>query len=110
LPLSEKTRIEVYVPDLPDPAYRALLRALDREFTYTFGGATTLRGLDGSYLSDAGETIADKVSIIFTDTPLNLDLASEALAAYGDALQRAAFGVLREEAVLVTAMRVFHAV
>lgn len=35
MPLSEKARIEVYLPDLPTPAYRDLLDALDQEFTYT---------------------------------------------------------------------------
>jgi len=38
LPLFEKARVEVYLPDLPKPAYQELLAALDREFTYTFGG------------------------------------------------------------------------
>jgi hypothetical protein len=45
LPLSEKARIEVYLPDVPRPAYQDLLAALEQEFTYTFGGCTTLRGL-----------------------------------------------------------------
>ena len=36
MPLFEKARIEVYLPDLPKPAYQELLAALDREFTYTF--------------------------------------------------------------------------
>jgi hypothetical protein len=39
LPLSEKARIEVYLPDQPTAAYRDLLDALDQEFTYTFGDA-----------------------------------------------------------------------
>lgn len=49
LPLSEKARIEVYLPDLPARAYRELLDALNREFTYTFGGCSILQGLAGSY-------------------------------------------------------------
>ena len=51
MPLSERARVEVYLPDLPKQAYQDLLEALDREFAYTFGGATIIRGLDGSYLS-----------------------------------------------------------
>ena len=51
MPLSEKARVEVYVPDLPSPAYQNLLDALEREFTYTFGGCTIGRGLHGSYLA-----------------------------------------------------------
>jgi hypothetical protein len=53
LPLSEKARIEVYLPDLPKPAYEDLLESLDQEFTYTFGGCTIVRRLDGSYLRDS---------------------------------------------------------
>jgi hypothetical protein len=44
----------VYLPDLPKQAYQNLLEALEQEFTYTFGGATIIHGLDGSYLSQAG--------------------------------------------------------
>lgn len=57
MPLSEKARIEIYVPDLSIGAYPRLLDELDREFTYTFGGCTIIRGLDGSYLSRLGVKI-----------------------------------------------------
>ena len=40
MPLSEKVRIEVYIPDLPQQISQNLLDALAQEFTYTFGGAT----------------------------------------------------------------------
>lgn len=70
MPLSEKARIEVYLPDLPTAAYRDLLEALDREFTYTFGGCTIIRGLDGSYLSRLGPRIRDHINLIYTDTPV----------------------------------------
>jgi len=45
LPLLERARVEAYVPDLPSEAYRTLLEALDREFTYAFGGCTISRAL-----------------------------------------------------------------
>lgn len=54
MPLSEKARVEVYLPDLPRAAYQDLLGVLEQEFTYTFGGCTIISGLDGSYLSQAG--------------------------------------------------------
>ena len=54
MPLLERARVEVYVPDLPAPHYRNLLLSFEEEFTYAFGGCTILRGLDGSYLSRAG--------------------------------------------------------
>ena len=79
MPLSEKARIEVYLPDLPLQAYADLLDALDQEFTYTFGGSTIIHGLDGSYLSQLGLRIRDRVNLIYTDTPL---LSTTTLGSY----------------------------
>ena len=109
MPLSENVRIEVFLPDLQTPSYRNLLETLEREFTYTFGGCTIIPGLDGTYLSQAGLSMHDKVNIIFTDLPLNLDNNLDRLSRYTDHLSRAAFDALEEEAVLVTAFRVYHA-
>ena len=72
MPLSEKARIEVYIPDLPHQTYQNLLNALAQEFTYTFGGSTIIRGLDGSYLSRRGVRMQDRVHLIYTDTPFAL--------------------------------------
>ena len=69
MPLSEKARIEVYIPALPQQTYQHLLDALAQEFTYTFGGSTIIRGLDGSYLSRLGVRMQDRVHLIYTDTP-----------------------------------------
>jgi hypothetical protein len=38
LPLLERARVEVYLPDLPRAAYYNLLDELTQEFTYAFGG------------------------------------------------------------------------
>lgn len=51
MPLLERARVEVYVPDLAPAQYRNLLLSFEEEFTYAFGGCTIIRGLDGSYLS-----------------------------------------------------------
>ena len=64
MPLSEKARIEVYVPDLPQETYQNLLDALAQEFTYTFDGSTIMRGLDGRYLSTHGLQVQDRVHLI----------------------------------------------
>jgi hypothetical protein len=109
LALSEKVRIEVYVPDLPRSAYRNLLDALEQEFTYTFGGCTVIRGLGGSYLSQLGLTIQDRVNIIYTDAPLMLTLDDETLSRYADELRDAADNALDEEAILVSVFPIFHA-
>jgi hypothetical protein len=108
LPLSERARIEVYLPDLPKPSYQHLLQTLEQEFTFTFGGATILRGLDGSYLSRAGLSIRDRINLIYTDAPFGFDGHFQMIARYADELRAAAFTALEEEAVLVAVLQVYH--
>jgi hypothetical protein len=109
LPLSEKARIEVYLPDLPARAYRELLDALSREFTYTFGGCSIVQGLAGSYLSERGLLMEDRVNVIYTDAPFSLAANEQTLSQYVDELREAAFDALEEEAILVALLRVYHA-
>jgi hypothetical protein len=109
LPLSEKARVEVYLPELPRPAYQDLLAALEREFTYTFGGCTTIRGVEGHYLSRDGFPIRDRISVVYTDTPFDLKEQFDPVAKYADELHTAAMVALEEEAVLVTVQAVYHA-
>jgi hypothetical protein len=108
LPLSEKARIEVFLPDLPRTAYQDLLEILDREFTYTFGGCTIVRGLAGSYLSRHGEVLKDRISLVFTDTPLIFKEDFKQISRYADHLRQVAYVALEEEAVLVVAYPVYH--
>jgi hypothetical protein len=109
LPLLEKARIEVYLPDLPRIAYQDLLSALEREFTYTFGGCTIVHGLDGSYLSKAGSQIQDRINLIYTDTPYTFEENLETISTYADKVIDAAFRALEEEAILVAVIKVYHA-
>ena len=67
MPLLERVRVEVYVPDLPAASYRNLLLSLEDEFTYAFGGCTIVRGLDGNYLSQAGVKTPDRINLLYTD-------------------------------------------
>jgi hypothetical protein len=108
LPLSEKVRIEVYLPDLPKQSYTELLEAFDQEFTYTFGGCTIIRGLDGSYLSRAGSKTQDKINIIYTDIPLAFERESKRISRYADSLTKAAHEALDQESILVATYRVYH--
>lgn len=108
MPLSERARIEVYLTDLPRPAYRNLLEALADEFTYTFGGCTIVRGLDGNYLDRLGWIVQDRVNVIFTDAPFSFAQNFTGLSQYADELRRAVFAALDEEAVLVVALPIFH--
>jgi hypothetical protein len=109
LPLSEKARIEVYLPDLPHASYRDLLGALTQEFTYTFGGCTIIRNLDGSYLSQAGLPIQDRINLIYTDTPYTFEENFEIVSAYADKLKAAALAALEEEAILGVVSQIYHA-
>ena len=109
MPLFERVRIEVYIPDLPQPAYQDLLDVLEMEFTYTFGGCTIVEGLHGSYQSQAGFRMQDRVNLIYTDAPFTLDSRTSTLSLYTDTLHAAAFEALNEEAILVVAYQVHHA-
>ena len=108
MPLSEKARVEVYLPDLPSPAYQELLNALEQEFTYTFGGCTLVRGLSGNYLSQLGLPVEDRINLLYTDAPFTFEEGFGRLSRYTDALRETAFTALEEEAVLVVAFRVYH--
>jgi hypothetical protein len=110
LPLLERVRVEVYVPDLPAAAYRDLLLSFEEEFTYAFGGCTIARGLDGSYLSHTGAKTPDRINLIYTDLPVALSTNFESVARYADELKQAAIDALAEEAVLVAVTQVYHAV
>jgi hypothetical protein len=84
LPLLERVRVEVYLPDPSQLEYENLLLSLEEEFTYAFGGCTTVRGLQGSYLSKVGKRIPS--------------------------VKRAAIEVLSEEDVMISIEQVYHAV
>ena len=109
MPLSEKARVEVYLPDLPRAAYQDLLSALAQEFTYTFGGCTIVSGLEGSYLSQAGLQIQDRINLIYTDTPYSFAGNFAIVSTYADKLKAATFVALEEEAILIVVSAVYHA-
>ena len=108
--LLERARVAVYVPDLPAPHYRNLLLSLEEEFTYSFGGCTIMRGLEGSYLAETGTKIPERINLIYTDLPLALSLNFKSTARYADELRKAAFEALAEETVLVSVGQIYHAV
>ena len=108
MPLFAKGRIEVYLPDLLKPSYRNLIQALDEEFTYAFGGCTIIRGLDGSYLSNFGSKIQDRINLIYTDTPFSFQENLELLSNYTDEIRKSAFNALEEEVVLIVIWQVYH--
>ena len=109
MPLLERARVEVYVPDLPAPHDRNLFLSFEEEFTYAFGGCTIVRGLDGSYLSRVGVKTPDRINLIYTDLPLALSTNFDSAARYAYELKQAAFDALKEETVLVAVGQIYHA-
>lgn len=108
MPLSEKARIEVYLPDLAEVAYQQLLTTFDREFCHAFGGATILRQVHGSYLSRTGQVVHDRINVIYADTPFTLSDHLDILGRYADKLRIAVLAALHEEAALVVVIPVYH--
>ena len=110
MPLSERARIEIYLPDLPVESYQNLLSVFQRELTYVFGGCSVLRDVEGGYLSFEGAHISDRVSILYADAPFEFEENFHVLSEYADELREAAFEALDEETVLVVTIKVYHAV
>jgi hypothetical protein len=108
LPLSEKVRIEIFIPDLPDPIYDRILEEFSNELSYAFGGCT-ITSSSGKFRSDSGVILPDKINILFTDTPFEWDKDQSVLAQYAEELhniiQRALAG---EEAILISVYPVHH--
>ena len=110
MPLLERVRVEVYIPDPHRPEYDYLLRSLEVEFAHTFGGCTIVRGLQGSYRSRSGNRIPDRVNLIYTDVPLTLSVNFALVTGYANYLKRAAAEALTEEAVMVAVEQIYHVV
>ena len=110
MPLLERVRVEVYLPDSSLVEYDNLLRSFEAEFTYAFGGCTILRGLEGYYLSQLGDRIRDRISVIYSDIPLALSIELAAVAGYVREVKHAATEALAEEVVMVAVSRVYHSV
>ena len=108
MPLSEKVRIEIFIPDSLDIAYRDLLEELGTELSYAFGGCTQIAAL-GKYRSLDGLIFPDQINILFSDIPLLLERDQLTLAQYVAWVKQAAERALeREEVVLISAYPVCH--
>ena len=108
MPLLERTRVEIYLPDLPSAEYQNLLRLFEEELTYAFGGTRFVRGLEGSYLSQSGELIPDRINLLYSDAPVALSTDFATVAAYVRQLKRAAMEALSEEEILISVEQVYH--
>lgn len=106
-----KIRVEVYVPVRYEPSYQDTLTWLIDEFTELCGGCTVHENAGGYYRSKAGEVIDDRVSIVYSDFPMNWDDASDQAEAldYCATLQRFLLENLWEEEILIAAYAISHA-
>jgi len=108
LPLLEKVRIELFIPDLPDPIYGRLVDELGDELSYAFGGCT-VSPTYGKYRSTGGFILPDKINILFTDTPFYWDKDRLLIERYARALLQVVQQVLsKEEAILIAVYPVYE--
>ncbi|MDQ3667042.1 MAG: hypothetical protein M3410_10820 [Acidobacteriota bacterium] len=81
MPLSEKIRIEIFIPDLPDPIYGRILDEFGDELSYAFGGCT-IASTSGKYRSDSGVILPDRINILFTDAPFEWEKDRDVVERY----------------------------
>ena len=110
MPLLKRARIEIYLPDKPKPIYRRLQKAFEQEFLQTFGGATVIKNIKGLYLSESGKPDADKINLIYADTPFDFDKHFKALSKYTDELRESALEASDEESILIVVHGIYHSV
>ena len=106
--LSEKVRIEIFIPNSLDNAYRRLLQELATELSYAFGGCTEIAAL-GKYRSLDGLIFSDQINILFSDIPLLWERDRLILTRYIDCMKHSAERALEsEEVVLISVHPVCH--
>jgi hypothetical protein len=109
LPLSERVRIEIFIPDFPDPAYGNIVEQLGNELTYAFGGCTIIQPT-GKYRSSDGLILPDKIQLLFSDTAFSWMHDRLLLDLYAERIQIVVKRALsQEESVLVVVYPVYHA-
>jgi hypothetical protein len=105
-----KIRVEVYVPIRYEPAYQDTLSWLIDEFTELRGGCTVNENVGGYYLSQSNKVIDDRVSVVYSDFPMDWNKKPERtdLLKYCGTLQDFLLENLREEEILIGAYPVSH--
>ena len=105
-----RIRVEVYVPLRYHRSYHELLTWVIEEFTQLRGGCTVNEDVGGYYLTCANEVINDRVSVVYSDFPMNwrnkVDRAE--VLAYCTGLKQFLFEHLWEEEILIGAYPVSH--
>ena len=108
MPLSEKVRIEIFIPDLPDLIYRRLLDQLGDELSYAFGGCS-INSTSGKYRSISGSILPDDANVLFSDAPFQWNKDRHLIEQYAQGLQDVVQKALdKEEAILIAVYPVYH--
>ena len=105
-----KIRVEVYVPIRFEPAYKKTLTWVIEEFTELRGGCTVNENSNGYYLSKIGEVVNDRISVVYSDFPMNWYERADRVDVvyYCSTLQKFLLDHLWEEEILITAFPVSH--
>jgi len=105
-----RTRVEIYLPVRYEAAYQDTLTWIIREFTELRGGCSVIENAAGYYLSVANEIIDDRVSIVYSDFPMNWSKRADRneVMKYCSGLQEFLLRNLWEEAILIVVYPVSH--
>jgi len=98
-----KIRVEVYLPIRYEPEYQDSLIWLIEEFTQLRGGCTVNENVGGYYLSHANEVIDDRVSVVYSDFPMDWDIKADQaeVLTYCTTLKQFLFENLWEEEIMI---------
>lgn len=105
-----RIRVEVYVPLRYHQSYQNLLTWVIEEFTQLRGGCTVNENVGGYYLSRANEVVNDRVSVVYSDFPMNWYKKADRaeVLGYCTTLKQFLFENLWEEEILIAAYPVSH--
>ena len=105
-----RIRVEVYVPIRYESSYQDLRAWLIEEFTHLRGGCTINENVGGYYLSRASKIINDRVSVVYSDFPMNWNKKSDRAEAltYCVGLKDFLLANLLEEEILISVYPVSH--
>lgn len=107
MPLLKRARIEIYLPEIKN---MRLQKAFEQEFLQTFGGCTVIENIKGLYLSSNEKTDADKINLVYADTPFDFEKNFKALSKYTDELREAALEATKEESILIVVHEIYHSI
>jgi hypothetical protein len=112
IPIISRIRIEFYLPKRPGlRRYEVVRDWLIRELTYLRGGTTRVEEAQGTYRSEAGEIIADVITVLWCDFALKWDRAKDRQEAFEYVAKLHLFirqMLGEEEEILIVLLPVYH--